>query len=448
MRYDVAIIADDLTGAGDTAVQFAHAGRPAVLRLRDGSAEGSGATDGSDGGDASVVAVTTDSRALPEAEAANQVRRAATGLLRHGVRHVFKKVDSTLRGPVRAETDALLDVLAPGAIALVCPAFPAVGRTVVDGTLLVDGRPVSETSVGRDPVTPVTVSHLPTLLDAPLVRLAPRGTPASWADAVCAAGSRVVVLDAAGDEDLDRIARTVVELGEQALPVGSAGLAGPLAARWRTGGTGGTGEAPDIRPGPRPEPKPPVPAGTALVVVTSLHDASRTQAEALAAHGAERLQPTAHELTDADAWADFTARVRKSAAAHPSALLLSAPDRDTAAPDRGTPATAIAPGLVASRLADAAAQAVAAGAVAGLVATGGDGARAVLERLDGTGIRLHGTVEPGVPLGTVVGGPVAGLPVATKAGGFGSPDVLIRAAAAVRTAVRTTTNAKTMRSYR
>ncbi|MFF0728461.1 four-carbon acid sugar kinase family protein [Streptomyces sp. NPDC004134] len=417
MTYEVAIVADDLTGAGDTAVQFAAAGWPTLLRLggdRPGDADGGG-------GDVSVVAITTDSRARPDAGAADLVRAATAGLLRGGVTHLFKKVDSTLRGPVRAEIDAMLDALAPGTVALVCPAFPAVGRTVVDGVLLVEGRPVSETAAGRDPVTPVTVSHLPTLLDAPLVRLDPRGTPAAWAAEVRAAGSRIVVLDAASDGDLDRIARTVADLGEQALPVGSAGLAGPLAARWRPRAAQPPGTAPEARPGAVPAGDP---AGTALVVVTSLHDASRAQAEALAAHSAEHLRPTARDLTEDDAWAGFLDRVRTAAAGRPATLLLSTPDRG---------ATAVDPELVARRLSDAAAHAVAAGAVTGLVATGGDGARAVLERLGGTGIRLHDTVEPGVPLGVVVGGPAAGLPVATKAGGFGSPDVLIKAAQAVRT---------------
>lgn len=425
MTYEVAIVADDLTGAGDTAVRFAEAGWPTLLRLG-GGRPGDGNDGGGDGG-VQVVAVTTDSRARPDAEAADLVRGATARLLHGGVTHLFKKVDSTLRGPVRAETDAMLDALAPGTVALVCPAFPAVGRTVVDGVLLVDGRPVAETAVGRDPVTPVTVSHLPTLLDAPLVRLDPRGTPASWAAAVRATDSRTVVLDAAGDEDLDRIARTVADLGEQALAVGSAGLAGPLAARWRPREAHAPAGRPDSRPGSpaRPGPAPDGgAAGTALVVVTSLHDASRAQAAALAAHGAEHLRPTARDLTDADAWAGFLDRVGKAAAGRPGTLLLSTPDRG---------ATAVDPGLVARRLSDAAAHALAAGGAAGLVATGGDGARAVLERLGGTGIRLYGTVEPGVPLGVVVGGSAAGLPVATKAGGFGSPDVLIKAAEAVRT---------------
>ena len=64
--------------------------------------------------------------------------------------------------------------------------------------------------------------------------------------------------------------------------------------------------------------------------------------------------------------------------------------------------------------------------------TGGDGARAVMAELEATGIRLHGQIAPGVPLGRLVGGWAAGLAVATKAGGFGDTDVLIKAAQDVR----------------
>ncbi|MFU1933611.1 nucleotide-binding domain containing protein, partial [Bordetella avium] len=65
-------------------------------------------------------------------------------------------------------------------------------------------------------------------------------------------------------------------------------------------------------------------------------------------------------------------------------------------------------------------------------ATGGDGARQVLAALGANGIALVDEVMGGVPLGTLIGGAAAGLPVVTKAGGFGSEDVLVRAVRAIR----------------
>ena len=113
------------------------------------------------------------------------------------------------------------------------------------------------------------------------------------------------------------------------------------------------------------------------------------------------------------------ARVR-----NPPTLLLTAPEPD------GEP---VAPELVARRLAQIASALIDQADIAGLVVTGGDGARALLAELDATGIALRGQVAPGVPLGTLVGGAADALPVATKAGGFGDENILIAAAQAVRT---------------
>lgn len=388
MSLRIAVLADDLTGAGDTAVQFVRAGWTAELQLEPAQTA------------AEVLAVTTDSRACGTGEAARRVREATAELRAAGARHVFKKIDSTLRGPVAAEIRGMLSALPPGVVAVVCPAYPAVGRTVRDGTLLVDGVPVSQTAVASDPVTPVTTSSIPALLDAPLVALDPQGSPADWAGTLLSAGP-VVVVDAEDDADLRRVAAAVVELGERAVAVGSAGLAEPLAELWR-------GEAP---------------TPTVLVVVTSLHDAARGQARALADAGAPCHEPTAEQLLDGAAWEQFVDAVLASADEQPEVLLLRAPGRGGAA---------VTPVLVVDRLARAATAVVRRRTVAGLVVTGGDGARAVLAGLQATGVRLHSQIAPGVPLGRLVGGWAAGLAVATKAGGFGDADVLIRAAQGVR----------------
>ncbi|MBB3664774.1 uncharacterized protein YgbK (DUF1537 family) [Prauserella sediminis] len=404
--HDVVIIADDVTGAGDTAVQFAEAGWTAELRLQPGTS------------DAQVVAVSSDSRACPASDAAARVRRAMATT--PGSR-VFKKIDSTVRGPIRAEVDALLEELGPDAVAVVCPAFPRVGRTVVDGTVLVDDVPVGDTPVGRDPVTPVTESHLPTLLGAPLVRLDPAGDPAEWAARLREAGP-VVVVDAATDADLDRIARAVDALGDDGLPVGAAGLAGALARRWRPSAPAAT---------PAPAPAPADPDAAVLVVVTSLHAAARAQVQALLDDGAAHHEPTPRQLLDDSAWRALLAGLpgaptAGAATSQPRTVVLSAPERGD---------TPVPPDLVARRLAEAAAELVRTTAPAGLVVTGGDGARALLAGLGSSGIRLDATgtgAGVGVATGTVVAGRAEGLPIATKAGGFGEPDVLITAADAVR----------------
>jgi uncharacterized protein YgbK (DUF1537 family) len=79
---------------------------------------------------------------------------------------------------------------------------------------------------------------------------------------------------------------------------------------------------------------------------------------------------------------------------------------------------------------------VEAGRLAGLVLTGGDTAIAVANALEAEALWLRGEVRSGVPWGVWVGGPGAGLPVVTKAGGFGEEDTLIAAVDYLRTLFR------------
>lgn len=384
----VAVVADDLTGAGDTAVQFVRSGWRTELQLT--------AADSA----AEVVAVTTDSRALPAEGAAAEAAEAVRRLRGAGAKRLYKKVDSTLRGPIRAEIDAVLAVWSAHAVAVVCPAFPANGRTVRDGVLLVDGVEVHRTAVGRDPVTPVTESRIPALLGARHVRL-DGSDPAADAARLRANGP-VVVVDAETDTDLDRVAAAVTALGPDAVPVGSAGLASRLARTW----AGETAPAP------------------ALVVVTSLHQNAREQVAVLAAdEGTAIEQPAPEDLADAEAWGSWReGMLARFGQDRPHTALVAPEDRDGA----------LDPAAVARRLGTLAADLAARHEVSGFVVTGGDGARALTTALDARAITLTGEVAPGIPIGTLSGGPLHGRAIVTKAGGFGTPNALLDAAQAVR----------------
>ena len=399
MKPTIAIVADDLTGSGDTAVQFVRAGWCTHLSI--GGADEALSGPAHDG--VEVLAVTTNSRALTAADAAEVIRVNVRQLRSAGVTRLYKKVDSTLRGAFKAEIDAARDAWRDDAIAVVCPAFPATGRTVEQGILYVNGKPVTETSAATDPVTPVTESHIPTLLGCAHVAPRAEDTPETLAARIAQAGGAVVV-DAATDADLERLARAVGLLGERALPVGAGGLAVPLARVW----AGADQTAPVV------------------VVVTSQHSAARAQAAALQAAGADTWSPSLEQLADDAQWQAWSQPLLQAHAQAPleaGTILLLAPEGQRAGLDSDT---------VADRLGSLAAQLIAASRAAGVVATGGDGARSVLVALQANGIALVDEVMGGVPLGTLTGGTAAGLPVVTKAGGFGTEDVLVRAVRAIR----------------
>jgi uncharacterized protein YgbK (DUF1537 family) len=65
--------------------------------------------------------------------------------------------------------------------------------------------------------------------------------------------------------------------------------------------------------------------------------------------------------------------------------------------------------------------------VGGLILTGGDTARAVCRHLEVTGIELLSEIEPGVPLGRLVGRTSGELLAVTKAGAFGTDGTLANA---------------------
>ena len=160
----LAVIADDLTGANDAGVQFAKEGlKVQVLLGESGEEQEKELPD--------VIVLDTDSRAAIPDQAYERVRKAG-GLIKRLTSSrpaVFKKIDSTLRGNLGAEIDAVMDELG-FEWAAVAPAFPVNGRITVGGWHLLHQVPIAESEIARDPKTPVVESVLPTtkfLLECP-----------------------------------------------------------------------------------------------------------------------------------------------------------------------------------------------------------------------------------------------------------------------------------------
>ncbi len=135
------IVADDLTGAADAALPFWRAGRRAVVVFNAKVAWPE---------EAEVVAICTDTRAMTENEAARVVAAVAARL--PGGAAWFKKIDSTLRGWVGAETRALRQAQ-PGRRCVFAPSYPTRGRTWdADGVYRVNGVPLAETEFADEVV--------------------------------------------------------------------------------------------------------------------------------------------------------------------------------------------------------------------------------------------------------------------------------------------------------
>lgn len=93
----------------------------------------------------------------------------------------------------------------------------------------------------------------------------------------------------------------------------------------------------------------------------------------------------------------------------------------TASPDRDDGSTSISLALEAKRLVESRRSVPSA-----VLLVGGDTGRAVLEAFGVRAVRVGGEVSAGLPMGIAIGGALDGVPVATKAGGFGGDGVLIQ----------------------
>jgi uncharacterized protein YgbK (DUF1537 family) len=415
-RLVLALIADDLTGASDAGVQFARRGlvtRVLFDLTSPRQAEG-----------VEALAIDTDTRALPSDAAAARVRELARHVAAAGPTHVYKKIDSTLRGNLGAELDAVMDVFGVR-VAIVAPAFPELGRTTRAGVHYLHGTPVHLTEIGRDPHAPVRESSLLRRLTEGTLRtpglipleLVARGSSAirGRADQLVEQGVSLLVCDAETGSELCTIAAAFA--GERDLLwVGSAGLAEVLP------------EALGLpRRAPRPGGSEPA-EGPVLIVAGSLSEVTLRQVAALEASGrvtTVELDPRAI-LGPAVVREPELERARRAlgtALEVGDALLTVGPDR-AAVPEAGAGEVAA---LIAEVLGLVAAASARAYAVGGLVLTGGETARSVCRQLGVTGVELMAEVEPGVPLGRLVGAVVRPVPTVTKAGAFGSDQTLVRA---------------------
>lgn len=150
------IMADDLTGALDTGVQFSKAGCSVKV-----------ATDTDipfeKGTAADVLVLDTETRHIGSRAAYDAIYGITSRAAECGIPHIFKKTDSALRGNVGSELAALLIASGESILPFV-PAFPRMNRTTKDGIHFIDKIPVAESVFGKDPYEPLRHSYIPDIL--------------------------------------------------------------------------------------------------------------------------------------------------------------------------------------------------------------------------------------------------------------------------------------------
>lgn len=418
MVESIGIVADDLTGAVDTAGVFASTGMATYVSLSTSAPSPDSVFE--------VLCVDTGTRYGAAADAAERVRDATRTLLSSGCSNLYKKIDSTLRGHVAAEIVAMLDA-AKAPFAFVVPAFPATGRTQRDGVLYVNDIPLAESAEGQDKMGRAPTSSVVELLRTQsghkcgLVPLADvesgEASIAARTGALLDGGCAIVAFDAITMEHMERIEAVLSGHFPTGLPVGSAGLASAIAHRI------GKSSA-------QPAPTTPSRREPVLIVSGSLNTVSLRQVDQMA------VRPDIHEIRmDADALIDAPKMVGSELerilieiqaalnnGLNPLLTWLRTPTQNPSATHHERSRrlnTAL------SDLMHRMGQGVR--AIGGIVLVGGDTAEAVLTGLGAHGISMRSEIMPGISTGTVMGGDADSRPVIAKAGGFGDDDALLKA---------------------
>lgn len=378
------ILADDLTGAADSAARCHQVGLAARVQVH-----GERPAD-----TAGVIAISSDSRYLSAQAAAERVRTWMRPWQGQSVRW-YKKIDSTLRGNIGAELVAMLEMLTTpqtAPVAIVAPAFPAQGRGLVDGRLVFAQAPGDGTSLpallaeqtGR-PIGTLALNHV----------RAGEETLANVLRRQQAAGYQIVVVDALEEQDLDVIVAATQQAIPNALLCGSAGLVQPLA---RT-----------VLPDELPVQSATLQPGPVLVVVGSGCQRAHEQLEHL--HSADLLP--GWTLSDSASKPTVAQQICEDG------LVLQLPPP---APDT------LLEGETARRfvaaITEVAAEMIAAIKPCTLLLVGGDTAIHLLERLGIREMVILAELLPGIPLLAGEAADGRRYQIITKAGNFGEIDTL------------------------
>jgi 4-hydroxythreonine-4-phosphate dehydrogenase len=252
----ITVLADDLSGAAETASKFL--GRRTALTLH----LDAGATLSGEG----VSVLDLNTRTMTEDDAQRTLRTALATIPAGAL--LITKVDSMLRGHIGAQAAALGD---RGPV-VVAAALPVLRRTVEGGVLHLDGVPQHRTAVwSAEPASPpATVAEL--FGDLPTASI-PTGAELAESLAKAAANGQIAICDAATDSDLDAIVRASRSIHGVQL-VGTAALAAAVARTLPSGTRGDSGRRPST---------------SVLTVVGTAEPTAAEQVAHLVAHGCHHL---------------------------------------------------------------------------------------------------------------------------------------------------------------
>ena len=417
------LIADDLTGGADAGAQFAKRGlRTLLISVRDNPR-----IDFSEYINREVLVVNTDSRGLRPEKAFSLVSSLIKGYNKELFPVVYKKIDSTLRGNIGYEIDAILTEM-NGSLCFMAPSYPEQNRILVGGIMIVGEKPLALTEVARNTASPVQEFHVYKLLERQ------SRSSVGWIDLTHVAtscerlqkavegelrkGTQIIVFDAVSRQDLTNVAGVGFSLERRPLFVGSAGLAEEVAKEIAPSKIGSSQFLQ----------RPIKPFKHILTVSGSVSSITHQQLRQVEQRNIPAFQLNKSLVTSDDPEAqkkrkELSKKIanslsEKHAMIRTTSEILSTDD------STGLPIHLKITKILASIALLAMEESKVDVHDLVLILTGGDTAQSVINILGAEGVEIEGELLEGIVKGHLIGGEWGGLTIITKAGGFGKEDAL------------------------
>lgn len=415
------IIADDLTGANDSGVQLTEMGlnTSVLFKIPD---QGQHLDSG--------LVINTDSRALSQQEAFDVTKQATKFISESGYQHIYKKMDSTLRGHIGTELKAIKEELNPEFI-FIAPAFPKLGRTTKDGIHYVNGVKITDTETANDPTHPIKEPFIPALIEQEIEESIGLLTISDFTNEIAFKEKikqfkqnniSYLVVDAETADDLLQAAQKMTKMSKNIIWAGSAGLAEVLPKVLELT------EKNNIRPFPRTK--------QTITVCGSLSGVTQKQVQfAIRQSGVIGFELDTLQILSRN-WEEYKQAalsncIKAIHAGRDIVLYLPSNEKIRTQVKKLGSEIGLSSNQIGERISDSIGEIVSflvkySDNLSGLVLTGGDTAKDTVKHIGGVGIRLVKQIETGIPLGTLIG-PEKDFTIVTKAGAFGKENSIYNA---------------------
>lgn len=398
----IAIIADDLTGANDTGVQYKKNGFSTIVKVSCGEKIEREYFEKYD-----VLSINSDTRPLSGKDAYKKVFNIAKQI--QNAQYIYKKIDSIMRGNPAQELLAVMD--STGAeIALVAPSFPENGRKIENGILVMpDGKKTDVTAIFSNETGRNTFNIILTEIRKGFKYVS------ELIDKKINEGFQIFVLDAVDDNDLMIIKKASENIQHKKVLCGSAGFAKQLSLRnndlennlvaqnkgiiFIAIGSRSKETSEQIKKIVSVYNIDVVKVNSKLVYEGKCQAVIRDCEKEILQHiqnGEKLIVLVVDSLFDG-----YTIKLRNSESENSRALEIVK-----------------VLGSIASYIYDKT-------KIDSIISAGGDTSLQICSAFGAIGIELTDEILPGVPAGSIVGGKAQGVTLVTKSGGFGDENTLI-----------------------